>query len=123
MATQFEAMRDKIERKYGCIVIYFTTDADGGSNKGQKILEVRRPWLLTLSCWAHQVMFIKLIKERRQILISIQFQLILGDYFKVYDAAQMISELVTDLIGWLNNHGKVWIMFDEAQAEISKKKK
>src|SRR5882762_996416 len=65
-------------------------------------------------------MLIKLITERRQILIPIQFQLILGDYFKVYDAAQMISELPTDLIGWLNNHRKVRIMFDEAQAEISK---
>ena len=32
----------------------------------------------------------------------------------------MISKLVTDLIGWLNSHGKVQIMFDEAQAEISK---
>jgi hypothetical protein len=52
--------------------------------------------------------------------MHIQFQLILGDYFKVYDAAQMISELVSDLIGWSNNHGKVQIMFDDAQAEISK---
>jgi hypothetical protein len=40
MATQFEAMIDQIEIKYGCIVIYFTTDADGGSNKGRKILQV-----------------------------------------------------------------------------------
>jgi hypothetical protein len=32
----------------------------------------------------------------------------------------MVSELATDLIGWLNNHGKVRIMFNEAQAEISK---
>ena len=34
MAMQFEAMIDRIEVKYQCIVIYFTTDADGGSNKG-----------------------------------------------------------------------------------------
>src|SRR5882762_4245313 len=64
-------------------------------------------------------MLIKLITERRQILIPIQFQLILGDYFKVYDAAQMISELPTDLIGWLNNHRKVHKMFDASQAQIS----
>ena len=39
MADQFEAIIDHIEDKYGCIVIYFATDADGGSKKGWVILE------------------------------------------------------------------------------------
>ena len=55
MADQFEAIINRIEDRYGCIVIYFATDADGGSKKGRVILEKRRPWMLAPSCWAHQV--------------------------------------------------------------------
>jgi hypothetical protein len=45
--------------------------------------------------------------------------LILGDYFAVYIFAAEIAESATSLIGWLNNHGKVRKMFDDAQAQIS----
>jgi len=55
MADQFESIINRIETKYNCIVIYFTTDSDGGSKKGRQLLEKRRPWLLAPSCWAHQV--------------------------------------------------------------------
>ncbi|KIM77089.1 hypothetical protein PILCRDRAFT_12274 [Piloderma croceum F 1598] len=34
MADQFKSIIDCIETKYNCIVIYFTTDSDGGSKKG-----------------------------------------------------------------------------------------
>lgn len=52
-------------------------------------------------CWAHQS------------------QLVLGNYFKVYGTASYIAELATSLIGWLNNHGKVRKLFNEAQGQIS----
>jgi len=55
MATQFETIIDRIENTYGCVIIYFTTDADGGSKKGRILLQKKRPWMLTPSCWAHQV--------------------------------------------------------------------
>ncbi|KIM74222.1 hypothetical protein PILCRDRAFT_14572 [Piloderma croceum F 1598] len=97
MADQFESIIDCIETKYNCIVIYFTTDSDGGSKKGCQLLEKQRPWLLAPSCWAHQ------------------FQLVL----RVYIFAAQIVESATDLIGWLNNHGKVRKMFDASQAQIS----
>jgi hypothetical protein len=45
--------------------------------------------------------------------------LVLGDYFRVYIFAAQIAESATDLIGWLNNHGKVRKMFDASQAQIS----
>ncbi|KAJ7670124.1 ribonuclease H-like domain-containing protein [Mycena polygramma] len=48
-----------------------------------------------------------------------KFQLILGDYFKVHDIAAIIAEDATALIGWLNNHGKVRKIFDDAQATMS----
>lgn len=50
---------------------------------------------------------------------TLQFQLILGDYFKVYPYGAQIAERATALIGWINNHGKVWKIFDKAQHEIS----
>ena len=38
MADQYEKIINCIEAEYHCQVIYFTTDADGGSKKGHKIL-------------------------------------------------------------------------------------
>ncbi|KAJ6576288.1 ribonuclease H-like domain-containing protein [Mycena sp. CBHHK59/15] len=101
LCEQFAVMIDRVEVKYGCIIIYFTTDADGGSKKGRQLLGIKRPWLILPSCWAHQ------------------FQLILGDYFKVNDMAAVIAEDATAIISWINNHGKVRKIFDEAQKTIS----
>ncbi|KAK7042800.1 ribonuclease H-like domain-containing protein [Favolaschia claudopus] len=97
----FGSMIDRVEKKYHCYVIYFITDADGGSKKGRILLGKQRPWLLVPSCWAHQ------------------FQLILGDYFKVYPYAAEIAEQATGLIAWINNHGKVRKIFDNSQAQLS----
>ncbi|KAJ6467375.1 ribonuclease H-like domain-containing protein [Mycena sanguinolenta] len=101
LCEQFAGMIDRVEEKYGCIVIYFTTDADGGSKKGRILLGKKRPWLILPSCWAHQ------------------FQLILGDYFKENDIAALIAEDATALISWINNHGKVRKILDDSQATIS----
>ncbi|KAJ7576622.1 ribonuclease H-like domain-containing protein [Mycena floridula] len=51
---------------------------------------------------------------------ALQFQLILGDYFKVYVYAAYIAEQATMLIGWINNHGKVRTIFDAAQTTVSR---
>ena len=48
-----------------------------------------------------------------------QFQFLCGDYFKEARFAQNTAELTTSLIGWLNNHLKVWKIFDASQAKIS----
>ncbi|KAF8190313.1 ribonuclease H-like domain-containing protein [Mycena galopus ATCC 62051] len=92
---------DRVEGKHKYFVIYFGTDADGGSKKGRVLLGNQRPWLFVTSCWAHQ------------------FQLILGDYFKVYPFAADIAEKATGLIGWINNHRKVRKIFDAVQARLS----
>ncbi|KAJ6610935.1 hypothetical protein B0H10DRAFT_1953428 [Mycena sp. CBHHK59/15] len=63
----FEDMIDRAEKKFSCKIRYFTTDVDGRSKKGRLNLGKKRYWLILPSCWAHQ------------------FQLILGDYFKVND--------------------------------------
>ncbi|KAJ6484889.1 ribonuclease H-like domain-containing protein [Mycena sanguinolenta] len=97
----FGEMIDEIEEKYNCYVIVFGTDADGGSNKGRVLLGKERPWLFVPSCWAHQ------------------FQLILGDYFKVFPYAAEIAEKATGLIAWINNHGKVRKIFDGVQEQLS----
>src|ERR1700722_13120996 len=49
----------------------------------------------------------------------LQSQLTIEDYFKEYEFAQGIAKAVTGIIGWINNHGKVRCMFDEAQKQIS----
>ncbi|KAJ7882909.1 ribonuclease H-like domain-containing protein [Mycena leptocephala] len=102
MCKQFCDIIDRLEAKYGCKVIYFVTDADGGSKKGRVLLGKQRLYLILPSCWAHQ------------------FQLILGDYFKVNKFAAQTAEMTTALIGWINNHGKVRKIFDLAQRTISK---
>jgi hypothetical protein len=53
-------------------------------------------------------------------LLGKQFQLTLGDYFKEYPLAQEITEKATNLIGWINNHGKVRKIFDKAQKQVNK---
>ncbi|KAJ7199964.1 ribonuclease H-like domain-containing protein, partial [Mycena pura] len=99
----FEDIIDRIEKKYDCKIRYFTTDADGGSKKGRLNLGKKRYWLILPSCWAHQ------------------FQLMLGDYFKIHVYAATIAEDATAMIAWLNNHGKVRKIFDDAQKIVSKR--
>lgn len=55
MAMQFGQIIDRVEIEYGCTVVYFTTDSDGGAKKGRILLGKERPWILVPSCWAHQV--------------------------------------------------------------------
>ncbi|KAF9060875.1 hypothetical protein BDP27DRAFT_1370138 [Rhodocollybia butyracea] len=86
---QFGEMIHRIEQCYACTIIYFVTDADGGSKKGHANLGKKRPYLILPDCWVHQ------------------FQLQLGDYFKIYPTGAQIAEDATFLIGWLNNHGKM----------------
>jgi len=38
MCKQFGEIIDRIEAKYGCVVVYLITDADGGSKKGRQLL-------------------------------------------------------------------------------------
>ncbi|KAJ7190100.1 ribonuclease H-like domain-containing protein [Mycena pura] len=106
LCEQFAGMIDRVEEKYGFTIIYFTTDADGGSKKGRKLLGLKRPYLILPSCWAHQ-------------LTTAQSHLIFGDYLKVHEMAATIAEDATSLISWINNHGKVRKIFDESQKTIS----
>jgi hypothetical protein len=47
--------------------------------------------------------------------------LILSDYFKAYELAQCVAEQATALIGWIRNHGKVRVIFNQAQKEIRRR--
>ncbi|KAJ7670125.1 hypothetical protein DFH06DRAFT_1125516 [Mycena polygramma] len=69
LCDQFGATIDRIEEKYDCIVIYFTTDADGGSKKGRILLGKKRPWLILPSCWAHQLQFQESVKSNLEPLL------------------------------------------------------
>jgi hypothetical protein len=55
MCAAFERMIDNTERKYGCIIVLFCCDNDGGSQRGRKNLGIKGPWLLIVPCCAHQV--------------------------------------------------------------------
>ncbi|KAJ7908024.1 hypothetical protein B0H13DRAFT_2331783 [Mycena leptocephala] len=95
MCTKFGDIIDRIEAKYNCKIIYFITDADGGS---EPILNTGSALNSSFS----------------------QFQLILGDYFKVHKFAAQTAETATALIGWINSHGKVRKIFDAAQRSFHK---
>ncbi|KAJ7437344.1 ribonuclease H-like domain-containing protein, partial [Mycena latifolia] len=99
MCAAFEQMIDKTEDTYGCIVVLFCCDNDGGSQRGRKDLILARPWLLVAPCCAHQG------------------QLMLGDYFAVNLAAADIAEQATELIYWIISHDRVRKIFDDAQHE------
>lgn len=53
------------------------------------------------------------------LIIFMQFQLILREYFAVNLEAAETAEQATDLIGWVLNHGRVRSIFNELQAEHS----
>lgn len=55
LCTAFGDLINRTEAKHKCRVRYFSTDADGGCNSGRKLLQKERPYLITPSCWAHQV--------------------------------------------------------------------
>jgi hypothetical protein len=57
LCSLFLEIIDKVEKKYQCTVMYFITDANGGSLKGRKLLVKERPWLFVPLCMAHQVCF------------------------------------------------------------------
>ncbi|KAF8887010.1 hypothetical protein CPB84DRAFT_1816662 [Gymnopilus junonius] len=106
MCKAFEGMIDKAEEMYGVIVVGFCCDNDGGSQRGQKDLVLKWPWLFGPPCCAHQ------------------FQLILGEYFREDKEAVQTAEEATDLIGWILNHGRVHSIFNEdiisAQVSVEK---
>ncbi|KAJ7237891.1 ribonuclease H-like domain-containing protein [Mycena haematopus] len=80
-------------------VILFCCDNDGGSLRGRKDLNLKRPWLIIAPCCAHQG------------------ELMLGDYLSVNERAADVAEQATDLIHWIIGHDRVRKIFDDAQFE------
>ncbi|KAF8134104.1 ribonuclease H-like domain-containing protein [Mycena galopus ATCC 62051] len=101
MAAFFAKIINEVEATYLCYVIYFITDADGGSKKGRAIHLTLRPDLFLPSCFAHQS------------------QLCVSDYFKVFPFALDIAEQLIEIVNWINNHDKVRDIFDRAQQSVS----
>ncbi|KAJ7903186.1 ribonuclease H-like domain-containing protein [Mycena leptocephala] len=97
MCIAFEEMIDKTEGRYGCVIVMFCCDNDGGSQRGRKDLVQKRPWLLVVPCCAHQG------------------QLMLGDYFAINDIASDVAEQATEAIQWISGHDRVKKIFDDAQ--------
>ncbi|KAJ6615716.1 hypothetical protein B0H10DRAFT_2435314 [Mycena sp. CBHHK59/15] len=97
MCIAFEGMVDNTESKYGCIVVLFCCDNDGGSQRGWKDIGAKRTWIFVVPCGAHQG------------------HLILGDYFTVNEDAAEIVEMATVLVGWILSHDRVCKIFDAAQ--------
>jgi hypothetical protein len=119
MCYFYAEMIDLIKSRSGCTVLYYITDANGGSLKGRKLLHKKRPWMFVPSCMAHQVCWFILL-----VIVCVidynQFQLMVGDYFKSWDFAAKIAEQATAIISWILNHEKVRILFDEAQMQLNK---
>ncbi|KAJ6596262.1 hypothetical protein DFH09DRAFT_1072310 [Mycena vulgaris] len=92
-------MIDKAESTYGCIIVLFCCDNDGGSQRGRKDLALKRPWLLVAPCCVHQS------------------ELMLGDYLAVHELAADIAAEATELIHWIIGHDRVCKIFDHTQFE------
>ena len=118
MCMAFQRKIDKAEDIYGVHIVAFCCDNDSSSQQGRKDLILKRPWLFGPPCCAHQVIVFWISCSPRLKSIS-QFQLILGDYFTENEKAAKTAKEATDLIGWVLNHGLVWSVFNETQAEIS----
>ncbi|KAJ7227341.1 ribonuclease H-like domain-containing protein [Mycena pura] len=103
MALRFGEMIDKSEEKWGCIVVGFLTDNDGGSKKGRKRLGIARAWLLLFPCCSHQG------------------QLILAEYLRDNSRASEIIEELIEAVNWLNSKDKVRDIFDQTQREMNGK--
>ncbi|KAJ7255617.1 hypothetical protein C8J57DRAFT_1236060 [Mycena rebaudengoi] len=97
MCLAFESMIDKAEQDYGCIMMVFVCDNDGGSQHGHKDLGLKRLWIF----YSH----------------STKRQLILGDYLALNEEASAVAEQATDLIHWILSHDRVRKSFDDAQHE------
>lgn len=115
MCVMFSGMIDKAEQVYGCIVICFCCNNDGGSQSGRKNLILAHPWLFGPPCCAHQVCS-SFFDIPPHLNLFLQFQLTLGDYFKENREGTKIAEDATNLLGWLLGHQCVCAIFDEAQA-------
>ncbi|KAJ7194288.1 ribonuclease H-like domain-containing protein [Mycena pura] len=99
MCTAFGNMIDKTENTYGCFIVLFVCDNDGGAQRGRKNLAIKRPWLLIAPCCAHQG------------------QLMLGDYLVVNVDAAKIAEQAIEIVHWILSHDRVRKIFDDAQFE------
>ncbi|KAF9009846.1 hypothetical protein BDZ89DRAFT_1047717 [Hymenopellis radicata] len=97
MCDAFIEMIDDAESETGCIIILLCSDNDGGGKKGRNLVPRVRPWILVCPCTGHQ------------------FNLILRDYFKKSADAAEIAEQATAVIGWIQNHTKVRVIFDNVQ--------
>ncbi|KAF5327937.1 hypothetical protein D9758_018055 [Tetrapyrgos nigripes] len=113
----YENMIDTAESTYGCTVVAFCTDDDGGGGAGRVMLIKNRPWLFGVACSAHQVLSMIHLPLCAIVNIIYQCQLVLGDYFKENKTAAQTSEDASELIGWILNHSKVREIFDEVQIE------
>ena len=121
MADQFESIIDHIETKYKCIIITSQQIQMVAAKRAASCLKAKTmaPYPFMLGTPGENLKPAVLVRVVG--LIILKFQLVLGNYFRVYifAAAAQIAESATDLIGWLNNHGKVHKMFDVSQAQIS----
>jgi len=69
---------NRLQLLYMCFIYYFVTDADGGSKKGQNLLGVECPWILTPSCFAHQVRYLLNMLASTELMQGFSFNSFLG---------------------------------------------
>ncbi|KAF8876093.1 ribonuclease H-like domain-containing protein, partial [Infundibulicybe gibba] len=80
-------VKEKVEAKWGVVVVAITGDASGESLRARKDLVRLSPHLLAPDCYAHQI------------------NLMVSDYFKAPNAAELLAygEDATELITWLRS--------------------
>ncbi|KAJ7229916.1 hypothetical protein GGX14DRAFT_553420 [Mycena pura] len=144
MATFFAKVISEVETTYLCYVVYFVTDADGGSRKGRAILLTLPPDLFLPSCFAHQAWsaarpekntvnnYVQPPRSRPSfeadlspIIEDAQSFPCLDDRSSTFDTFSTLggrgpeqNELI-EIVNWINNHDKVRDIFDRAQQSVS----
>ncbi|KAG1865766.1 hypothetical protein DFJ58DRAFT_150772 [Suillus subalutaceus] len=87
----------RIETKWGASVLACTTDTSGESRKARRLLREQLPHIVVPNCLAHQ------------------WNLIVGDLFKVKDDYGVYGDMAQELITWLRSKTRVLAILREIQ--------
>jgi hypothetical protein len=98
----------------GVIIVSWCTDASGESSKMRRLLRRIYKWIVTLDCWAHQVRKIRHLFFLF-LLIAFQFNLVVGDYFKLKLPFIKIIDEALEVVKWFNNHSRALGMLREEE--------
>ncbi|KAI0041872.1 hypothetical protein FA95DRAFT_1576106 [Auriscalpium vulgare] len=81
----------------GILLVAFCTDSGGDAASMRRLLFAKRPWIVVVACWAHQI------------------NLVVGDYFKNNPVFKKLVGDALEVVKWFNNHGRALGILKDVQ--------